>query len=122
VGIAAEFNRWNDRARFCGVGDMTAVTLTSEGRRRLQFSPGILGHQHRHFEQTDVALARDMLLLTASDGLRRSWEHSAFPGLCHLHPQLVTLLLGNVAGRSNDDKSLFAVRIAPTDNQEEQGL
>ncbi|GAB6044082.1 SpoIIE family protein phosphatase [Endothiovibrio diazotrophicus] len=111
VGIFGELDTASRQARVCGVGDMTAALLSSEGRRNIQFSPGVLGHSHRSCETTEHELGRETLLLTASDGLRRNWEPVGFPGLFQLHPQMVAYLLGNVAGRSNDDKSIFLVRL-----------
>lgn len=111
VGIVGELDTASRRARICGVGDMTAALLSGEGRRSIQFSPGVLGHSHRSCEVTEHELGAETLLLTASDGLRRNWDPAAFAGLFPLHPQMVAYVLGSVAGRSNDDKSIFLVRL-----------
>ena len=74
------------------------------------FPPGILGHSHRHFETLDFDMPGHAVLITASDGIRKSWDVGAFPGLWRTHPQLIAFFLGEVIGRNNDDKSIFAIR------------
>lgn len=111
VGIYGELDTESRHSTVCGVGDMTAALLSGEGRRNIQFSPGVLGHSHRSCDAARQELGRDTLLLTASDGLRRNWDPATYAGLFQLHPQLVAYVLGSVAGRSNDDKSIFLARL-----------
>lgn len=109
VGVAAEVNVDPPGLHLCGVGDMTAAVLDRE-KRSLPFSPGVLGHAHRRFNTVEMELERGDLVITASDGVRKSWDAQSFPGLWQHHPQMIALVLGNVVGRSSDDKSVFAVR------------
>ena len=111
VGIIGDLEIASRHARVCGVGDMSASLLSSDGRRNIQFSPGVLGHSHRSCEVSEHELGDETMMLTASDGLRRNWDPVGFAGLFQLHPQMVAYVLGSVAGRSNDDKSIFLVRL-----------
>jgi len=111
VGIAARLDAAEGRVCLSGAGDMTAVVLSGGDRNLLSFPPGVLGHLHRRFDTIARDLSCRETVLTASDGLRRSWGATGFPGLERLHPQMAVLLLGNLAGRVNDDKSLFAVKL-----------
>ncbi len=113
VAMAVGLDAASGSGTICGVGDMAAFLISNGQKRAISFSPGILGHSHRSLESTIVPFPRQALLITASDGLRRNWGLQTFPGLWRLHPQLIALLLGTVAGRANDDQSVFAIRVKP---------
>jgi len=110
VAIMAALDPRRREVELCGVGDMSAMALAGGGRQSMSFAPGVLGHAHGHFKCGTLGLADDVVL-TASDGLRSSWDEKSFPGLWSRHPQLIALLLGNAVGRTNDDKSVFVARI-----------
>lgn len=113
VAMAAELDFDTQSGTICGVGDMAAYMICNGQKHAITFSPGVLGHEHRSFELTQLDFPQQALLLTASDGIRRSWNLGTYPGLWRLHPQLIALFLGNTAGRGNDDKSLFVIRTTP---------
>ena len=113
VGMLVEVDSHRRQAGRSGVGDMSAFRIADGERTNIMFKPGILGHAHGRIERQTVSLPPQALLITASDGLRRSWSLRSFPGLWRLHPQLIALLLGAVAGRDNDDRSILALRITP---------
>ena len=114
VAIAAEIDFESCSGSICGVGDMAAYMVCNGQRRAISFSPGVLGHDHRSLEELPLQFPQQALLMTASDGIRKSWGLGTFPGLWRLHPQLIAFFLGNTAGRGNDDKSLFVLRTTPT--------
>ncbi|MGB5339297.1 MAG: hypothetical protein WBO06_09400, partial [Gammaproteobacteria bacterium] len=118
VAIAAELDLETSSGTLCGVGDMAAYMVCNGQRRSISFAPGVLGHEHRSLEALPLNFPPQSLLMTASDGIRRSWNLDTFPGLWRLHPQLIALFLGNTAGRGNDDKSLFVIRTTPTRGNE----
>lgn len=118
VAMACEIDFDAKWLRICGVGDMGAFLICNGERRVLNFSPGVLGHEHRSFEMVELPFPQQALLITASDGLRRNWSLSTFPGLWRLHPQLIALLLGNVITRNNDDKSILVIRAMPIKEEE----
>lgn len=110
VAIACDIDFDNGHGQICGVGDMSAYLISHSSRRSLSFSPGILGHSHRHFEMQEFEIPQHAVMLTTSDGIRKSWDAASFPGLWRTHPQLIAFFLGEVIGRNNDDKSIFAIR------------
>lgn len=118
VAMACEIDFNARKMRICGVGDMGAFLICNGERRVLNFSPGVLGHEHRSFETTELPFPQQALLITASDGLRRTWGLSTYPGLWRLHPQLIALLLGNITTRNNDDKSILVMRTTPAKDEE----
>lgn len=113
VAMAVGLDAASGSGAICGVGDMAAFLISNGQKRVISFSPGILGHSHRSLESTVVPFPRQALMITASDGLRRNWGLQTFPGLWRLHPQIIALVLGTAAGRSNDDQSVFAIRVKP---------
>jgi len=113
VAMAAELDFDSQSGSVCGVGDMAAYTVCNGRKNEISFAPGVLGHEHRRVEETRVDFPRQALFITASDGIRRSWNLRTFPGLWRLHPQLIALFLGNTTGRGSDDKSLFVIRTTP---------
>lgn len=114
VAMMAELDFESDDGTICGVGDMAAYTVRDGEKRAISFAPGVLGHDHRRFEETHVDFPQRTLFMTASDGIRRSWNLQNFPGLWRLHPQLIALFLGNTVGRGSDDKSLFVICNTPS--------
>lgn len=118
VAMACGIDFDTRRLSICGVGDMAAFLICNGERRVLNFSPGVLGHEHRSFEMVELPFPQQALFVTASDGLRRNWSLSTFPGLWRLHPQLIALLLGNVITRNNDDKSILVIRATPIKGEE----
>lgn len=110
VGVVAEADMRSGVVDLCGVGDMRTVLIGETEKRGLSFAPGVLGHAHRSFEILTLPLPRGTTLITASDGIRQTWDLDSFPGLWRLHPQMAALLLGNIVGRTSDDRSVFAIR------------
>jgi anti-sigma regulatory factor (Ser/Thr protein kinase) len=113
VAMISEVDRATRTMNVSGVGDMVAYLVTGGEKRAISFSPGVLGHAHRTLETVSLPLPEQALLITASDGLRRNMTLHTFPDLWRLHPQLIVLVLGQVMGRHNDDRSVFAIRVNP---------
>ncbi len=92
-----------------GAGDMQACLLQNNTRVSLGLGRGVYGHVHGHLPTKGLEWVSGGLLVTASDGLRSSWPQ----GLAELAghpPQLLAYFLGQVWGRTNDDRSCLVVR------------
>lgn len=113
VAMISEIDMVSRTMTICGVGDMVAYLISSGEKKAISFSPGVLGHAHRSLETFRFPFPDQALLITASDGLRRSMTLRTFPDLWRLHPQLIALVLGQVMGRHNDDRSVFTIRVNP---------
>lgn len=94
-----------------GVGDMGAHFFTADKLQNITFAPGVLGKEHKTPQSNRLAFEKRCTVVTASDGIRRSWKQESFPGLFNQHPQVIAYLLGNIMGRASDDQSLCVVRI-----------
>lgn len=110
VGVMGEVNIHNESIAISGVGDMSIYIISNGERRQLPLSSGVLGHDHRSIEVNTPAFPKQALLITASDGIRTGWNIRTLPGLWRLHPQMIALVMGQLLGRNNDDKSLVVIR------------
>lgn len=99
------------KAEILGVGDMSAYCYLNDKLQNITFAPGILGKEHKTPYVTPLVLKKQSTVITASDGIRRGWNETSFPGLLNQHPQLIAYVLGNIMGRVSDDQSLCIVRI-----------
>ncbi len=113
VGLAGALDAAGPTLRLCGVGEIGACVICNGMRETLSFPGGIVGEDHRRLSEHTRAFPKQALLITYSDGLRRNWSLSSFPGLWRRHPQLIALVLGHVLGRGHDDCSVFAARSTP---------
>lgn len=111
VAITGELGLSGKALNILGVGDMHAHVLDDEDMHNLSFAPGVLGKEHQKPDPFHLAFGKRCLAISASDGIRRNWDVSNFPGLFHQHPQLIAYTLGNIMGRISDDQSLCVVSI-----------
>lgn len=111
VAIIGELGLAGKALDILGVGDMHAHVMDNEEMHNLSFAPGVLGKEHKNPARFRFAFGRRCLMITASDGIRRNWDVSNFPGLFHQHPQLIAYTLGNIMGRISDDQSLCIASI-----------
>jgi anti-sigma regulatory factor (Ser/Thr protein kinase) len=111
VAIIGELGLAGKALNILGVGDMHAHVMDNEEMHNLSFAPGVLGKEHNHPAQFSFSFGKRCLMISASDGIRRNWDASNFPGLFHQHPQLIAYTLGNIMGRISDDQSLCVASI-----------
>ncbi|MHB1590228.1 MAG: ATP-binding protein [Sulfuricella sp.] len=111
VAIIGEFGLAGKALNILGVGDMHAHVMVNEDLHSLSFAPGVLGKEHQKPDPFHLAFGKRCLVISASDGIRRNWDVSNFPGLFHQHPQLIAYTLGNIMGRISDDQSLCVASI-----------
>lgn len=111
VGILVEVENKARRLAIHGVGDMQAFVIQGEKMNRYSFSPGVLGKEFKMPTPVQVELGNNSVVVTVSDGIRRSWDETSFPGLFQQHPQLIAYVLGNIMARISDDQSLCVVRL-----------
>lgn len=111
VAITGALDLHGQSLDILGVGDMHAHVLEGEQMHNLSFSPGVLGKEHKNAAPFHFGFHKRNLVITATDGIRRNWDVSNFPGLFHQHPQLIAYTLGNIMGRISDDQSLCVVSI-----------
>ena len=106
VALTGEFGLAGKTLHMLGVGDMHAHVMHDEEMQSVAFAPGVLGKEHHQPTPFQFGFGKRCLVITASDGIRRNWDISNFPGLFQQHPQLIAYTLGNIMGRISDDQSL----------------
>ena len=113
VAIIGELGLGSRALHILGVGDMHAHVhnLEQDGMSSFSFAPGVLGKEHKSPEVISLKFDQRCVAITASDGIRRNWDVSNFPGLFNLHPQLIAYVLGNIMGRISDDQSVCVASI-----------
>ncbi len=111
VAIIGELGLTGKALNILGVGDMHAHVMDNEEMQSVAFAPGVLGKEHHQPTSFRLGFGQRCLVITASDGIRRNWDISNFPGLFHQHPQLIAYALGNIMGRISDDQSLCIASI-----------
>jgi len=112
VGIAAEVLLAQNAHVLTGIGDMYAQVYNGRQHETesVFFPPGVLGKEHKHASVVRGSLCPEDLVMTASDGIRRNWDHQSLPGLFNRDPQLIAYVIGNIMGRMSDDQSLCVVQ------------
>ena len=111
VAMLSDLDTNTMKAQILGVGDMSAYFYIDDQLQNITFSPGILGKEHKTPRVMPIDLKKQSMVITASDGIRRSWNEASFPGLWKQHPQLIAYVLGNILGRGSDDQSLCVVSV-----------
>ena len=112
VAIGGEINADHEQVHVAGVGDMAARVICNGNLHNIPMSAGVLGHGHRSIDVEDIHFPRQAVLITSSDGIR-SWNMKTLPQLWRHHPQMIALVMGQVVGRNNDDKTILVIRRTP---------
>lgn len=111
VAIAGHIDITQRAGQVAGVGDMAAHYSAGDYLQNVTFAPGILGKEHKTPQPHSFSYEKKFTVLTASDGIRRSWKAESFPGLFSQHPQVIAYALGNLMGRVADDQSVCVLRV-----------
>ncbi len=114
--VALKYNAEAGQGEYSAVGDMRVFTLNCSKENPLgvihdlEVASGILGIESRSHSRQKYTLESNELIFSTSDGIRRNWKLTDFPGLWDKHPQLICFFLGNKKGRSSDDQSMIAIK------------
>ncbi|GAA0406250.1 ATP-binding protein [Micromonospora gifhornensis] len=97
--------------RYAGLGNISGMVATGDGRRRgLVSLPGIAGHQRPTIRQYDYPFDADSLLIMHSDGVVDRWRLPDYPGLTGRSPLVVAATLLRDAGIRRDDAGVLVAR------------
>jgi hypothetical protein len=108
-----EIDRDTREVRFAGLGNISTIVITPQGRRGLISAGGTLGHTWhtvREFGQPFVGAAT---VVMHSDGLATRWQLDAYPGLEANHPAVIAAVLYRDFRRERDDVTVVVVKVAP---------
>lgn len=105
-----ELEQVTRRARFAGIGNISASLLTGDTSRSLTSHTGIVGHQVRKVQEFTYDWPEDTLLLMHSDGIATRWRLEQYPGLAARQPSLLAGVLYRDFVRGRDDATVLALR------------
>lgn len=107
-----ELEQVTRRARFAGIGNISAALLDGAGSRSLTSHNGIVGHQVRKVQEFTYEWPADSMLVLHSDGIATRWRLEQYPGLVARQPSLVAGVLYRDFVRGRDDATVLALREA----------
>ena len=108
---AAQVNSSENQIRFCGIGNISAMVLTTRVTQHLISHNGTAGHNARKIQGFSYNWPRGAVLLMHSDGIATSWRMDTYPGLLAHHPSLLAATLLRDASRGRDDACVIALAI-----------
>lgn len=105
-------SRGDNVVTFAGVGNIASWVCSSDSRRALVSSPGIVGHNIRRIRTDRMEIEPGDLLVMHSDGLTDKWRLDDQVGLVNRRPEIVAASLMRDAGTRHDDASVLVARLA----------
>jgi anti-sigma regulatory factor (Ser/Thr protein kinase) len=109
AAAAVELDASQREVRYCGVGNISAVIISTAGRRHLVSHNGTIGHEVRRIQEMTYPWPDDGVLLLHSDGIATHWKLEDYPGLTTRHPSLIAGTLYRDHRRVRDDATVIAV-------------
>jgi hypothetical protein len=100
----------SEKLNFAGIGNISACVTDGLSRNYLVSHNGIVGHNMRKLQQFTLPFPRRSLYIMHSDGIKTSWDLTAYPGLNLCHPVLIAAIIYRDFGRDRDDASVFVAR------------
>lgn len=111
VVAIAEIHRAEQEVRYCGVGNISATLMTSQGMRSLVSLNGVVGHQLPTLKEFSYSWNPEVLLVMHSDGLASRWSLAGYPGLLGRHPSVIAgILYRDFSRGGRDDVTVAAVK------------
>lgn len=98
---------------FAGLGNVSGLIVTAEGKVAMTSQPGIAGHPGGLTQQYEYPLPQHAVVVFHSDGLSDRWEPTTFPGLLTHSPAVICATLLRDVGTRRDDACVVAVRARP---------
>lgn len=96
--------------RFCAIGNISAVLVTSGEQRHLTGYDGIVGHVARKIHEWSYEWPPDGVLIMHSDGCSTHWRLDRYPGLVAKDPAVIAGVLYRDFERGHDDVSVAVVK------------
>ena len=103
-----QVDTYTQRARYCGVGNISGVILTGEHAQHMISMNGILGHQMIRPREFEYAWSPNSLAVMYSDGISSRWQISQYPGLTGRRASVVAAAIFRDHRKSTDDASVLA--------------
>jgi anti-sigma regulatory factor (Ser/Thr protein kinase) len=105
-----DVNAAEQSVKFAGVGNISGQIRNATGTTQMVSHNGTAGHEVYKIQQFQYAWPQHALLILHSDGLSRSWDLAAYPGLALRDPSLVAGVLYRDVSRGRDDATVVVLR------------
>ena len=99
-----------EMVRFAGVGNISGELRGEAACTHMVSQNGTAGHQVYRIQEFTYRRPPKALLILHSDGLSRSWDLAAYPGLAARDPSLVAGVLYRDWNRGRDDATVVVLR------------
>ena len=112
-GAAVSVAEINDSARtvrYAGVGNVSAMVVSSGQSRSMVSMNGTIGAEARKIQEFDYEWPVDGVLLMYSDGLLSQVRLDHYPGLAARDPSLIAAVLYRDFKRGRDDATIVVVK------------
>ncbi|MFK4068430.1 SpoIIE family protein phosphatase [Streptomyces sp. NPDC029674] len=98
------------QAEFCGIGNVRAVTLSSQGiHRQLTGHAGIVGYNLPRPRSRFVELSEHTTVVLYTDGIDHRWTYAPTDARLTLPPVLLAASLAHTHRRRRDDATILAL-------------
>jgi len=112
VAAIAEIRPREQKLRYAGVGNISAVVLSGGTSRSLVSHNGTLGMTISRIQEFQADWPADGVLVLHSDGLQSRWDLGKYAGLMVKHPAVIGGALLRDFRRQRDDASVVVVKAA----------
>jgi anti-sigma regulatory factor (Ser/Thr protein kinase) len=106
---AAQIDPTENLVRYCGIGNISGMVITSKETCQMVSHNGTAGHNARKIQEFKYRWSPGAALVMHSDGVTTSWRMEAYPGLLRHHPSLLSAALLRDASRGRDDVCVVTV-------------
>lgn len=96
--------------RFAGIGNLSAMVVTSTAQRNLMSHNGTVGHEMRRIQEVTEPWPDGASVIVHTDGIRSRWRVSDYPGILNRHPALLAGLVFRDQRRTRDDATVLVLR------------
>jgi anti-sigma regulatory factor (Ser/Thr protein kinase) len=109
VGALAQIDHENGKIYFCGLGNISAITLRGSEHKHLTSLNGTLGYEARKFLECTERWTKDSVLIMHSDGL----SSKTFENLYGIHeqaPPIISAWLFQKYSKGTDDSTILVCK------------
>jgi anti-sigma regulatory factor (Ser/Thr protein kinase) len=95
---------------FCGLGNISAVLVSSRGRRGIASHNGTAGHTFHRTQEFTLPWDEDSVLIMHTDGLSTRWDLDRYPGITRKQSSLIAAVLYRDFARQRDDATVLVAK------------
>lgn len=109
VAVAA-IDRDKRTLSFCGVGNISASLVSTQGSRGIASHNGTVGHNFQRAQEFTFPWDDSSVLIMHSDGVSARWDLDRYPGIRKKHASLIATTLYRDFARERDDATVLVAK------------